>query len=417
MYAVILAAAVDLARPPSGSELAALLWENAPDLQAARARISQARADLERAALFPNPELDLAAGTLPVGPQNPTAPVSQRWLEVPNVSVGLSERVELGKRGPRQAAAKAALDAIVYDARAQLLSRFFEVRTRLGELAATQARIADLEGLASDAGRLADLQRARAASGAASTLDADRALLEAEKLTSAVGAEREQLAAFLRGCAELTGARCSGFESAEAAERYLGAAEDAAPPPLEERPDVMALAAAEASQLAAKVLAERRAIPDPTFRFGYLRDQYLASGNWQNSLFAGLSVPLPVFERGQADARAAAAAADASRRARERTLSSAREQLERLAGQRKSLDERRARMRDHTLPLARQVVARLDAAVLRGATSIQDVLLARRALVELQLLATDLDLAGFRARVETQRLSGTRPFALEELVP
>ncbi|MBL8955431.1 MAG: TolC family protein [Myxococcaceae bacterium] len=417
MFPVLLvAAALELSNPPTGAELARLLWDNAPDLQAARARVAQARADVERAGLLPNPQLDVGVGALPVGPQTPGAMVETPWLEVPNASVGVSELIELGKRGPRQASASAALEATLHDARAQLLQRYWEVRANLGEVAAAQARIAELAALTQDAERLAGLQRARADRGDTSQLDADRAALEVEKFSSTLGAEQEHLVAELRDCAALVGVRCSAFEGPEAASQYLSAIE-APGTSLGDRPDVRALVASEASQRAAQLLAERHAIPDPTVRVGYLRDQYVASGNWQNSFFAGVSIPLPVFDRNQPEARAAAAAAESSRRARERTLVSAKEQLERVAAQKKSVDGRRAQLRGKALPLAREVVARLDAAVLRGAASIQDVLLARRTLVELQLLANDLDLAGFHARLDEARLSGALPFVPEELVP
>ena len=91
--------------------------------------------------------------------------------------------------------------------------------------------------------------------------------------------------------------------------------------------------------------------------------------------------------------------------------------MTRSAGQRRSIEARRARVRDEALPLARDVVARLDAAVARGAAAVQDLLIARRTLVDLQLDANDLELAAFHSRVALARFSGAVPAVPEELTP
>lgn len=412
----LLAVLLDPSHLPADAELMRLLWDSVPDLQLQRARVAEARGDLDRAGLLPNPGLELSASTLPLGPMNPTAPVTNPALEVPAFAVAVSELIELGKRGPRQGAARRALEGAVYEAREQLRQRFWDVRAQLGEIAAAQARIAALTSLAADAARLSQLQRTRVEKGDASALDLDRARLDEEKLTATLGAERERLAAQQRACAQLTGGACDAFAAAEAAAAFLSA-DDPAGASREERGDLKALEALEAASEQRRVLAERRVIPDPTVRLGYLRDQYLASGNWQNSLFVGVSLPLPVFDHGQADARLARSTADAARRAREQALESTGRQLERLQEQARGIEGRRAQVHDRALPLARDVVARLDAAVARGAAPVQDLLLARRALVELQLDANDLELAAFHVRVTRARLEGRMPPPPEELKP
>src|SRR5437762_2864802 len=105
MLGVVLAAAfgsvLELSKLPSDTDLFQLLWERAPDLQIARVRVAQARADYERSRLLPNPGLDIGVNALPLGAQNPGAPVTNPWLEVPNYAFTLNETLELGKRGPR----------------------------------------------------------------------------------------------------------------------------------------------------------------------------------------------------------------------------------------------------------------------------------------------------------------------------
>ncbi|MBK7858618.1 MAG: TolC family protein [Archangiaceae bacterium] len=409
-------ASLELSKLPSDAQLFELLWERAPDLQLARAKVAQARGDYDRAALLPNPQLDVSANTLPVGPSNQAnAPVANAWAEVPNYGFGVSELVELGKRGPRQDATRRAYDAAVHDAQEQLRQRFFDLQEHLGEIAAAQARIAALSDLSRDAEHLTAIQRARADKGDASALDADRALLEEEKLKSTLGAEQEHLVAELRACADVLGVPCAPFEQADGAAAFLADPQIAPARSLEDRPDLKSLQATADASRAAETLANRRAIPDPTFRVGYVRDQYLASGNYPNSLYVGVSLPLPVFDHGQADARAARGAAEAAERARVRTIESAREALTRLGEQSQSIEARRRQVRERALPLARDVVARLDAAVVRGAAAVQDLLLARRTLVELLIDARDLDLSAFRNRVELSRVGGAMPGLPQEL--
>ena len=59
------------------------------------------------------------------------------------------------------------------------------------------------------------------------------------------------------------------------------------------------------------LLASRRMIPDPTLRIFYTRDQLTFAGNQPNTLLFGVSLPVPLFDRGQHDAvRAAGRAAE-----------------------------------------------------------------------------------------------------------
>jgi cobalt-zinc-cadmium efflux system outer membrane protein len=401
---------------PSEPELSSLLWEHSPELQSARGKVAQARGDYERANLLPNPGLDVSMNTIPVGPLNTTFdPTLTNPWDVPNYGIGISELVELGKRGPRQLATRRALDAAILDARELLRQRYYDLSEHLGEIAAAEARISELKQVADGAHHMTIIQKARADRGEAVPLDADRTLLEEEKLRAAVGQEQEHMLVELRACTELLGVLCEPFDNADQAAEFLDRPVAQAAPKLEERPDIQSLQAQEESALAFKTLGERKAIPDPTFRLGYVRDQFVASGNQQNSLYVGVSLPLPVFDHGQVDARAAAAAADAAARARARTLDAAKVSIARIVQQQKSIDERRAHLRGTALPLARDVVSRLDQALARGGIAVQDLILSRRTLAELLIDARDLDLESFRNGVAALRTGGATPAMPPEL--
>ncbi|XXF79180.1 TolC family protein [Myxococcaceae bacterium GXIMD 01537] len=400
-----------LASLPDDDRLAEVLWAHAPEFAAARARVASARANVTRAHLLPNPELDLSWNTLPIGPTNP--PGLDRLKDVPNYVVGISELIELGKRGPRQDSARAALSATALESLAALRARTYDVRERAAEVATAEVRLAGLESLAGDAAKLTELQRARQRHGDTAELDVDRAVLEEEQLQTALGEERQHLSEALLACAQAVGLPCEPFGGQERAAAFLAArlSREAPEADPDARPDVRALAAQEASARSARVLAGRRWLPDPTVRAGYVRDQFVIAGNQLDSLFVGLSFPLPVFDRGQADAAAASATAEAARASRELLERQAAHEAGTLTTQLADVRRRRARLHEQTLPLAAQLVRRLDATVRVGGASLAELLLARRTYGELLLHAADLDLTAFRLSLGVERARAAGPQA------
>lgn len=386
--------------------LAELVWQQSPDLQAARTRVAQAEAERRKALRLPNPGLDLSVNTLPVGTTNPPD-LKDPFLNIPNVQVGLSWLVEIGKREPRQEATAEAARAAALDALEQLRKKVLELQDVVGDVAAAQVRVDALEGLADDASKLTSLQRARAEKGDASELDADRARLEYESTQTALGEAKAQLTEQLRLCADSVSMPCVAFAKTEDAAQWLDRHVEPPADQLEKRPDLRSLDATIASARAAQRLAKNGWIPDPTIRFGYVRDQFVISGNQQNSLFVGVSLPLPVFQHGQDDAAAAAVAANSAERARAQLLNTAKAQLTQLTNELTQVEARQKRLREESLPLARSVVDRLSIAVSRGAAPIQELLLARRSLAELLLTSSELDRTDFHLHVARARLSGT----------
>ena len=88
------------------AKLAELVWSRSGDVIDARRTAAVAASKVTRSLLYPNPALDFAWGTIPIGRTNPSD-LEDPLGNVPNYSVGLSELIELGKRGPRQEAAAA----------------------------------------------------------------------------------------------------------------------------------------------------------------------------------------------------------------------------------------------------------------------------------------------------------------------
>ncbi|MBL8911330.1 MAG: TolC family protein [Archangium sp.] len=396
---------LDLSSVGDGASLPELVWKQSPELRDARIRIAQADAERRKALRLPNPGLDLGLNTIPVGPLNPPD-LKDPFLNVPNVAVGLSVLLEIGKRGPRQEATSEAARAAALDALDLVRRRTLDLEDLIGDVASAQVRVDALQSLGADAQRLAELQAARADKGDTSALDADRAKLEVEGTLTAIGEAQELLAATQRACAEIVAIPCTQFADVTQANAWLDRHVRTGGP-VEQRPDVRALEASIKSARAAQLLASRGWLPDPTVRFGYVRDQFVVSGNQQNSFFVGVSMPLPLFERGQDDAEAARIAAETTEQARARLLEAANAQLTRVDAEIVTVETRQKRVKEQSLPLARSVVSRLDAAVTRGAAPLQELLLARRTLAELLLTAAELDRTVFHLRVARARLSSS----------
>jgi len=398
---------------PAPNELAALLWERAPRLQPSRVRLADARAGLERTHLLPNPTLDVSWNTIPIGELNPPG-LEKPLAHVPNYVFGLSELVEIGKRGPRERSAASTLGSGVEEARATLFDAYFDLNERIAAIAAAEVRIASLSELAEDARRLTEIQKARAEKGDTAQLDVDRSAIEEEKLWTGLADERAKLAIGIRECGAIVGSPCESFGSSDVAEAYLDQREQGGAA-IEDRPDLRSLELQKAAAGHALDLAQSRKIPDPTFRLGYMHDRFLVAGNQGNSLFVGVSLPLPFFDHGQVDSRFAQATIAASSRTRDLLIEQAHSQLDRLTEERRALEGRRTRLKNKTLPLARSVVKRLEEVVRRGGAPLQELLLARRTLGELTVEAVDLDLSAQQLAITESRVRGEGPPAPPEL--
>ena len=130
---------LDLSSSPGDLQLVELLWVRSPDLVGARAKLGQAEAEVTRSEVFPNPGFDFQWGTLAIGPTNP--PGLDKLKDVPNYTFTLNQPFEIAKRGPRQAASRAARDAARFDAVEVLRQRWFDLLERISEIATAEIRV------------------------------------------------------------------------------------------------------------------------------------------------------------------------------------------------------------------------------------------------------------------------------------
>ena len=279
-------------------ELLARLTATSPDVGAARARVDQARAEVSASRLIPNPVLDVSLSAIPVSrANNASFASSNSW------TIGLSQTIELGKRGPRAAAAEQRAHAAGRYWSFTLSERMAAARAAMVSALHLSLRGATLEGSLHDAEHATELERVRYEQKALSGMDYDRLLLELSSLRAEVErshaeyeSARAECQALLAGPCDLTGA------SEEDMDRALPISDLAARADLQNRPDLAGLLLEREGARTDAELARRRAIPDITLRVGYTRDNSAGPADALDSVSVGVQLPLPLSDHGQHDA-------------------------------------------------------------------------------------------------------------------
>ena len=398
--------------------LAAAVWQSAPEVLAARRDLIDAEATQARAHLLPNPTLSGSWNTIPIGSRPTIDPMTNRPVtfdDVPNYSVGISELIELGKRGPRQRAAAAARAGSQLGLLDIYLHNFFSVMEALAEQAAQTARLAVLQRLVTDSQESLRLQRARADKGDIAPLEVDRLEVEHSRLLSAMHDAQADREGAVVACNALLGVPCPRFAGEDEARRFLSASTKGSPPAdaqtaVAGRPDLQGLRAERTRLQNELTLAERQSIPDPVATVGFTHDQFVAAGNQPNSLNLSVSIPLPVFDRGQTEATRARRRLATNQAAVDSLTASALRGLTALRAQLSILEARARLLEEQAVPRARSVVERTEAAFRRGGVGFPDVLLARRAFEELELDRIEVAAAAHRASINLRRATADLPW-------
>lgn len=380
------------------------------DVRLAAAQAGAALALMRSAREFPNPALALSTAKIATdGSGNRTALGNGLFDRSYDSTVALSQLLELGKRGPRQASAQAGLRA----AEAQQ-----EDVRRLTVLAVSQAYVSAVEAdeerrvLAASADSLrreAELAVVRFAAGDLAANDREQIALAARRLDlDAVGARRAAQAAVivvetLLGQTEPDGRTVL----ADALEDLpLAPAADGDAWPGGARPDVAAAEAAVAKAEADLALQRRAVWPDLVLSAQYERNP----PDQPNTAGLGLTLPLPLWNRNGGGIRSARAARDAAQAQLDKVRLQAVAELAnaRLAYQEAA--ERAAAYRDGLRPQSAAVVKTVAYAYEHGGASLLDLLATERNDHEVRLAAA-------RARADALNASFALAAALNRSAP
>jgi cobalt-zinc-cadmium efflux system outer membrane protein len=282
-------------------------------------------------------------------------------------------------------------------------------RLALGRVAYLKSRLAALEDSLADSSRMLELQRVRFDHGDLSGNDYDRLLVDSVVLESEVAQSRADYEASLETCGAVLLARCdadgANLESLDSS-AGLPALDQGWDDRLSMRPDLRALELLERSAREDVTAARRRAIPDPSLNLGYNRDRLVISGDQPRTLSLGVSLALPLFDHGQADAARAERRAEELRQTgvsvRARARADAAGSLDRL----RAVERGVAGLKASALPRSRSVLDSTLTAVGQGELSMTDLLLARRTHTELVLKVMQLQFDAFSIRNDLRRALG-----------
>jgi cobalt-zinc-cadmium efflux system outer membrane protein len=380
-------------------------------MRASRARVRQAQAEARGARLFQNPVLDTSLSNIPL---SQTSPPGQTFGDTVIVGVGLSQTFELGKRGPRGAAADLRARAAELDTTSTLSDRITTARDALGRAVHLGLRVNILAQSLDDAERAATLERTRLEQKALSGMDYDRLLLDLANLRADFARDQAEYAAAQADCAAALAAECDLTGASEDDLMLLAPAADGnSEQRLEARSDVRSLAFEAAASERDARLAANKAIPDITLRVGYVYDRYVAAGDIGNTLGVSLALPIPVFDHGQHDATKAREHAVEVEAEKQATLEDARADLRGLLSRKAALEKNIETLERDTLPRSSGVLTSAERAFHEGGVSLTDFLIARRNHIALSLTRLDQRFELFQIENELYRVLGLNPTAVQ----
>ena len=358
--------------------------------------VGAAEAEAVEAGLWPNPSLDYERERTGSAGGDTT---EQR--------ARLSQTFDLsGRRALRREAAERRVEATRQDAAARRAAVATEVRHAFYEALFVARRLNVLrdwqETLARAEDTLAALQRGGEASGydrrriARERLAARARLAEAEAEAERV---EERLAA-LTGTGRVLTLSGELIPAEPAALEGLLAQ-------LPSRSDLRALASRTQAYDSERRAADRGWIPDITLGAGIKRVE--EPGRSDSGALFSVSVPLPLFERGEAAGQRAGAQARVTQAEYQLALARAEGEVRGVWRQARSLREAALRFLDRSLPTSRELVRIAELGYRGGEAGILELLDAFRSRLEAETDALELEMKARRARIELDSIVGADP--------
>jgi outer membrane protein, heavy metal efflux system len=309
MVCAMLAGRAQAAEGLTSEQAVAVALQRNRDVIAARMEIDASELDVVAARLYPNPIAGYSIGNLLLGQANlqNTMPTTG-FFNQPVQSVGVSAIVDVWmKRSAHIRAAQTGVDhrrLLVEDALREIV---YGVRSAFGEALREQEERQLARDVADRYVQTIKISQARFKAGDISEADLRKIELEGLRYQNAVidaemqlDVARTRLAAFL------------GLGGSVALPAVLSDGTDAAARPafdvarltaraLERRPDLRAAGAARVQADAQLASAQRDALPDISLGATYTHSAFTTSGDNPNTLGLSLTLPLPIFDRNQAN--------------------------------------------------------------------------------------------------------------------
>jgi cobalt-zinc-cadmium efflux system outer membrane protein len=322
-------------------------------------------------------------------------------------AVGLSEMVELGKRGPRIDAARLHQHAAEERLTDTVAERVATARAALAQLVYARSRAEELDASLTQARAAADVAKGRLDHQALSGVDYDRLLIDLATIeTESAHAHADSEAAKAQ-CEATLLAPCDDSEaSVTLLEPAASVPEQWQPSQLQRRADIRALQFESSAARREADLAGARAIPDLTFRVGYSHDSFTVSGSLSNSLALSISAPIPIFDHGQHDKSAALARAAQYAQLVRSSLAHAGGDVTGLYTRKRAVEGALQRLQQDAVPRANGVLEAEERGLREGQLDITDLLLVRREAIALRLQTLDLRFELFTLRNQLRQALG-----------
>jgi len=264
--------------------------------------------DVVAARIYPNPTLGYTIGNLLLGSANlQNQPPTASFFNQPVQTVGVSEIVDVWmKRSARIRAADKGVERRKLLTEDALREIVYAVRSGFAEAVREQSERQLAHTVADRYAQTIKISQARFKAGDISEADLRKIELEGLRYQNAVIDAEMQLDVARNRLAALLGLTSGELPAslAEAADAGARPAFDLArltARALERRPDLRAAGAARVQADAEVASAERDALPDITLGAAYTHSAFLPSGDNPNTLGLVLSLPLPLFDRNQAN--------------------------------------------------------------------------------------------------------------------
>lgn len=379
-----------------------LLQDRSPGTRAVRARIEVAAAERIRAGVYPNPTLSYGALALADGVNTGAAWQHQVVLEQP---IPL-----FGQIGVREEFADLNMNAERQGVAADLADRALLVTQAFVTLLARQERLRVLEESMRDLERVEGVVRRRHEAG-------DRSAYDVSRLEVEVATHRVELRNARTGVEDASGHLAEVLGFPEWRPRGSGELEPARIPTKvdrlweiaqERRPSIQVARAGVASARGGFMLARRERLPVPAVALGALSTQ----NDDSQSVFFGLSFPLPIFDRGQGDLTRATAEIQAQTRVLDAELAQTRAEIGRartvLVEQRETLREVESQMMER-IPNIRRMA---EESYRGGSSGILELLDALRSVKAIRLAHLDQQEAVKLAEATLISVTGLDPLEL-----
>lgn len=356
--------------------------------------VDAARGEAIRAGLWPNPVLSYSREQTRGGPA-----AAQDDLALLTQTFDLS-----GKRGLRSDAAGRRVEATRARGTSTRLALEAEVRVRFHELLAAERRVSAAAEALGRVQVLATTVGQRQAAGDVSGYDRGRLERERASIAARASVESAGLARAQARLAGLLGGQQVHSVTGELLPEGAPVALDALASRVTARPDLRALAEeAEAGALDARA-GGRAWIPELTLQGGYkgsvVQDERL------NGFAVGLSLPFPLFDRGQDEALRGGGRARAARARLVLETDAATAEVRGLHAQASGLAEAARRFRTDAVQTSRRLITTADAAYRGGELGILELVDAHRGALDAEIQALDLELTARRARIDLDLATG-----------